>query len=93
MELIKRKLRVCHIPQVPMKPFIVEVRDEREAYLIDNALAQQHLFLFENNVIPDYSNVIFVEYLDEDGEWCTYYNEYEFMEWDEFVEEYKEQLK
>ena len=52
-----------------------------------NALANQHLFLFEQNMIPDYSNVITVDML-EDGEWTDYWNEEELMEWDELVETY-----
>ena len=85
MIAVKNKLRVVHIPQVPMKGFTVEVENEREAYLVYNVMADQHLFLFENNVIPDYSNVIFIEML-EDGEWVNYWNESEMMEWDEVVE-------
>ena len=84
---VKNKLRVVHIPQVPMKGFKVEVRNEREAFLIQNTLADQHLFLFENDVIPDYSNVIIVEMFD-DGEWLDYYNEDELMEWDELISTY-----
>ncbi len=86
---VHSKLRVVHIPQVPMKGFEVEVRNEREAYLVYQTLANQHLFLYENNVIPDYSNVIFVE-MFEDGEWVSYWNEKEMMEWDDMVNEYLE---
>lgn len=92
MNFTKNKLRVVHIPQIPMKGFMVEVRDEREAYLLADTLAIQHLFLYENNCIPDYSNIIYVECL-EDGEWCDYYNEIDNLEWDEFVEKNEEFLK
>ncbi len=91
MKNITHKIRVTHIPQVPMQGFSVEVKNEREAYLLENTLANQHLFLLENNVIPDYSNAIFIE-MFEDGYWCDYYNEDEGMEWDEFVETYKDKL-
>jgi hypothetical protein len=91
---IKNKLRVSHYPQIPCNPFIVEVKDEEQALLIRETLANQHCFLFDNNIIPDYSNAICIEMLDEnsDGEgtpdWVDYYNEEEEMEFDEFVETY-----
>ena len=94
MKKITNKLRVLHYPQVPCKPFIVEVKDEEQALFIGETLANQHLFLFDNNMIPDYSNVITVEMWEEnsDGEgafgWVDYYNEEEGMEFDEFVETY-----
>ena len=94
MKKVTNKLRVLHYPQIPCKPFIVEVKDEEQAFLISETLANQHLFLFDNNMIPDYSNVITVEMWDEnsDGEgtpdWVDYYNEEEAMEFDEFVETY-----
>lgn len=87
MKQATNKLRVSHFPQIPCKPFIVEVKDEEQASLIVNTLANQHLFLFDNNFIPDYSNVIIVEML-EDGEWISYWNEEELMEFDEFEETY-----
>jgi len=94
MQKIKKKLRVLHYPQVPCKPFFVDVKDEEQALLIRNTLANQHLFLYENNIIPDYANAISVVMWDEnsDGEgtpdWVDYYNEEENMEFDEFVETY-----
>jgi hypothetical protein len=94
MKTVKNKLRVSHYPQIPCKPFIVEVKDEEQAYLISEALANQHLFLFENKFIPDYSNMISVEMWDEnsDGEgkadWVEYYNDDEEMDFEEFTETY-----
>jgi len=94
MKKVSNKLRVYHFPQVPCKPFIVEVADEFEASKIVNVLAQQHLFLFKEKMIPDYSNAIGVEMWDEnhDGEgnagWCDYHNEEEGMDFDEFEETY-----
>lgn len=87
-----KKLRVVHFPQIPCDPFVVEVKDEEQAYLIEQTLANQHLFLYKNNMIPDYSNIILVEMWDEnsDGDgnpgWRDYYNEEENLEWDEYVE-------
>jgi len=91
---VKNKLRVLHYPQVPCTPFFVDVKDEEQAYLIQETLAEQHLFLYENNMIPDYSNIICVVMWDEDADgegnpdWVDYYNEEEAMEWEEFTNEY-----
>ncbi|HMT01698.1 MAG TPA: hypothetical protein PKD00_00070 [Burkholderiales bacterium] len=88
MQKVKNKLRVLHYPQVPCEPFVVDVKDEEQAYFVQETLANQHLFLFKNNIIPDYSNVIVVLMLNENSEWVDYYNEEENMEFDEFVETY-----
>ena len=94
MQKVTNKLRVLHYPQVPCTPFFVDVKDEEQALLIRETLANQYLFLFDNNFIDDYSNVILVVMWDEnsDGEWnpdwVDYYNEAEGMEFDEFVETY-----
>ena len=100
MNLIANKLRVSHFPQIPCKPFRVEVRNEREAFLVYNTIADQHLFLYENNFIPDYSNTLMIQMWDDDLEpddngekWTDYWNEEEVMEWDEFSNTYHEQLK
>jgi len=82
-----KKLRVLHYPQIPCKPFTVEVKDEEQAYLVSEALANQHLFLFENNFIPDYANIILVQMFD-DGEWIDYYNYEHDMEFDEYAQNF-----
>ena len=87
MKNIANKLRVCHYPQIPCKPFIQEVESEREAFLVEQVMALQHLFLFENEMIPDYSNAISVQ-MYEDGEWVDYWNENEVMDWDELRDTY-----
>lgn len=87
MKKVQNKLRVSHFPQIPCKPFTVEVKDEEQAHLLVETLANQHLFLFDNNFIPDYANIITVE-MFEGGEWVDYWNEEELMEFDEFVETY-----
>ncbi len=69
---VKNRLRVCHFPQIPCKPFIVEVNNEREAYLIEQVFANQHLWLFENKMISDYCNAIIVEIWDEEEDTCSY---------------------
>jgi hypothetical protein len=92
MNLVKNKLRVVHYPQMGVHShFAVEVLNEREAYLIEQALANQHLFLYTTDIIPDYANVIEVE-MFEGGEWVAYYNSEEHMDWEDFVEYYEDYL-
>jgi len=98
MKNVTNKLRVVHFPQVGSKAgfFEVAVKDEEQASFTINILANQHLWLFENKVIPDYTNIITVEMYDEsiDEEtgnaygWGNYWNEDECMEWDEVEETY-----
>lgn len=96
MQPIPNKIRVLHYPQVPCTPFFVDVENEREAYLVAKTLADQHLFLYDNNFIPDYSNSINVVMWNKDSDgggnadWVDYYNESEAMEWDELVQTYFE---
>jgi hypothetical protein len=75
------KFRVVHHPQIPCEPFTVDVKDLATACTVSEALADQHLFLFENNFIPDYSNVIEVlEWDEEEQDWA------ECVEWLEIQE-------
>lgn len=86
MKKVSNKLRVHHYPQIPCKPYIVDVKDEYEAYKIVQVLANQHLWLYENKIIPDYANEICVVMYADDGNiagWEPYWNEEEQMEWDE----------
>jgi hypothetical protein len=52
----KGDLRVWWIPQVPMQPFYVPVKDIKDAKLILDTLARYDLFQFKNHIKPDYSN-------------------------------------
>jgi hypothetical protein len=72
-------LRVWWIPQVPMKPFHIDVKNIEQAVLILRTLADYDAFQFKNNVKPDYCNAggleIFnvseqewEEWADEDGD-------------------------
>ena len=80
------KFKVTHIPQVGAGgAFEVVVDNEKEAYVVYNALANQHLWLFENGYIPDYSNMIFVQMEGRGGKWEDYYNDELDMDWDEYV--------
>ena len=96
MQKVNKSLRVVHYPQVPCKPFTFRVGCEEHANLVSNALSEQHLFLFQQGVIPDYNNVITVEMWDDDvdgqgiGEWVEYWNEEENMDFKEFAETFLE---
>jgi len=49
-------LKVWHTPQIPGKPFEVDVENLVEARLILDALADYDDFQFKNKIRPDYSN-------------------------------------
>jgi len=94
MKKVSNKLQVRHYAQIPCEPFKVDVSDEIEAKKIIDVLAEQHLFLYDQNIIGDYSNAIVVVMWDEDSDgngladWVDYWNEDELMEWNEFEETY-----
>lgn len=70
------KLRVWHIPQVPMKAFHVSVESPDEAIKILDVLAHYDLFQFENRVKPDYSSAQGLEEFNEETqEWDEWYSE------------------
>lgn len=94
---IPNRLRVVHFPQTSCgESFIVEVKNEEEAFLICDTLARQHLWLLEHNIIPDYSNIIMVEMFENDIDsatkkpygWMDYWNEEEGMGWEEIELKY-----
>lgn len=60
--------RVWWIPQIPGKPFYVEVVDLLTAHALTIVLAQYDLFQYDNNIKPDYSNVGGIDrWTGEDG--------------------------
>ncbi|MEQ9888872.1 superinfection exclusion protein [Pectobacterium zantedeschiae] len=81
------KLRVWHIPQVPMKAFKVEVSSVEEGVRMMDALADYDAFQYENNVKPDYCNANGLQMYDEsltdqdlidmelDDRWTDWYND------------------
>lgn len=70
------KLRVWHIPQVPGKPFYVEVSTLVQAYLVSSTLAMYDQFQYENSIKGDYANAQGVsEWNSEEGEWLEWYSE------------------
>ena len=98
MKKVQNKLRVVHFPQVGSSAgfFEVAVKDEEQAAFTINLLANQHLWFFENKIIPDYCNMIAVQMYNEtiDEEtgkpygWVYYYNEEECMIWGELEDTY-----
>lgn len=82
-----KKLRVAHFPQVPCKPFYVEVSSPEEGARMMNTLANYDLFQLENRIKSDYSNVNMLEMYDEsltdqdleemelEDRWCSWFIE------------------
>lgn len=78
----KGDLRVWWIPQVPMKPFYVYVKDINEAKLIIDTLAKYDTFQYENNIKPDFCNAgglcMFdpddIEQGEEESGWTDWYD-------------------
>lgn len=66
-------LRVWWIPQIPMKPFHVPVKNLDEATLLLRTLADYDLFQLANRVKPDFCNAGGLEVV-EDGEWVEWYD-------------------
>lgn len=59
------KLRVWHVPQLPMKSFKVEVATVEEGVRMMNALADYDLFQYESRIKPDYCNMNGLQMWDE----------------------------
>lgn len=73
---IMSKLRVWHIPQVPMKSFYIPVETVEEGKKVMDTLAAYDLFQFENHVKPDFANASGLQMFDEEEqEWCDWYIE------------------
>lgn len=70
-------LSVWWIPQIPMKPFYVPVKNIDEAKLILNTLADYDLFQFNNRIKPDYSNTGGLEIYEYDYETSDDWHEWE----------------
>ena len=69
-------LQVYWIPQVPMKPFTVDVSSIEEAVKVMDILAQYDLFQFHNNIKPDYCNAGGLRvWSREYAEWEDWYDE------------------
>jgi len=72
--MVEGSLRVWWIPQVPGKPFLVEMPDLKSAALIMDTLANYDKFQFENRIKPDYCNAGGLSVF-EGGEWCDWYSD------------------
>jgi hypothetical protein len=81
-------MRVWWIPQIPMKPFQVDVEDIAQARLLLRTLADYDAFQFENRIKPDYCNMGGLEVF-EDGEWV----EWESLDSGKDIHEYMEMLE
>lgn len=85
------KMRVWHIPQVPMKGFYVPVESAEEGKKVMDVLAAYDLFQLENNIKPDYCNTSGLQVFNkEDQEWEDWYLETDdnfFENVDEYFEE------
>lgn len=68
-------LRVWHIPQIPGKPFHVQVMSVTQARLVLRVLANYDLFQYNNNIKGDYANAQSIEIYD-DGEWTDWDENY-----------------
>lgn len=98
---MSQKLRIWHIPQVPGKPFHVEVDTVEEGVKLMDALADYDLFQVENNIKPDYCSVQGMDKYDEsltdqdlidmdlDDRWVNW----EFETEDEFFDEPRDYLE
>ncbi len=91
------RLQVWWIPQVPMKPFTVDVDSVVEGVKIMEVLADYDKFQFDNHIKPDYCNVGGLQQWDEDfdgeghGDWVDWYdNETEESDPHEWLKAQKE---
>lgn len=89
MKLSGKRLQVWHYPQLPGKPFKVDVKDEYEAIKIINILADQHIWLLKNKFIPDYNNE-FLVMMEENGKWVEY--NHGGMAWVDFETLYENEI-
>ena len=87
------KLRVWWIPQVPMKPFHVDVQTPEEAEKIINVLADYDHFQYENHVKGDYANTGGLEYWnEEESDWTEWFctdesSEFQGLDINEIIQE------
>jgi len=51
---MKKRLRVWWIPQVPGKPFTVDVERVKDGVMVMRVLGDYDAFQFENRIKPDY---------------------------------------
>ena len=76
------KMKVWWIPQVPGKPFEVDVETVDEGVKVMDILADYDAFQFENRIKPDYCNAGGINVFDPaddtdgpDGSWVSWWDE------------------
>lgn len=60
-----KKIRVWHVPQMPMPAFYVEVDSVTQGVQMMDTLANYDAFQFDHNIKPDYCNVNGLQVFDE----------------------------
>lgn len=68
------QLQVWWIPQVPSKPFVVDVASLHEAKLLLKVLTDYDIFQYENRIKPDYCNAGGLRTWDG-NDWEDWYDE------------------
>jgi hypothetical protein len=76
-------LRVWWVPQIPMTPFHVYVKNIHEAVFILETLAEYDLFQLRHNIKPNFSS---------DGGLEVYVEWEGAYDWDEWIDEYEEYI-
>lgn len=66
-------LRIWWIPQVPGKPFHIDVTSVEDAIRIVDIMAKYDKFQFDNKIKPDYFNIFGLE-IYTGSEWEEWYN-------------------
>ena len=66
-----KKYRAWHMPQIPGKRILFDVATPAEGKKIIEALGKYDLFLLDQGLREDYSNVNGIEVF-EDGEWTDW---------------------
>lgn len=90
-----QKLRVWHIPQIPGKPFYVEVASVAESVKMMDVLAAYDAFQFDQRIKGNYANTNGLEMWEEDCDgdgnpgWSAWYLEAE----NDFFDNPREYLK
>lgn len=82
------KLRVWHIPQIPMEAFYVPVETPEEAVKVIKLLWDYDEFQYGHAVKPDYSNASGLEERFPDGEpeWQEWYHPELHCDIEEYIE-------
>ena len=80
-------LRIWWIPQIPGRPFCVDVKDIEQAIFLHDVLASYDDFQYKHGIKPDYSNAGGLEVFDADGDWSEWYDEEDDMDINDIMRE------